>query len=99
MSKVLLPIALSLGLILAYVDSRPNWDDTGLIALALFACTALCGVLAPNRPWMWALATGLWIPLLGIAWARNYGSLLAIPFAFAGAYFGMAVRRMYRPIC
>jgi hypothetical protein len=99
MPKVLLPIAMGLGLIIAYVDSRPNWDDTGLTALALFACSGLCGVLEPNRPWLWALAIGLWIPLLGIASARNYGSLLAIPFAFTGAYFGIAVRKMFRPAC
>ena len=36
MPKVLLPIAIGLGLLIAYVDSRPNWDDTGLTALALF---------------------------------------------------------------
>jgi hypothetical protein len=98
-SKVLLPIALGLGLLIAYVDSRPNWDDTGLTALALLACSGLCGVLGPNRPWLWALAVGVWIPLAGIAFARNYGSLLAILFAFAGAYSGMALRKLFGPIC
>ncbi len=99
MPKAILPIALCLGLMIAYVDSRPNWDDTGLTALALFACACLCGVLEPNRPWLWALAVGLWIPVFGIASSRNFGSLLAIPFAFAGAYFGMAVRKMFRLVC
>jgi hypothetical protein len=94
-----LPIALGLGLLIAYVDSRPNWDDAGLTALALLACSALCGVLNPNRPWLWALAVGRWIPFLGIASARNYGSLLAMHFAFAGAYSGMAFRKMFRPVC
>jgi hypothetical protein len=99
MSKVLLPIALGLGLLIAYVDSRPNWDDAGLTALALLASSGLCGVLAPRRPWVWALAVGIWIPLVGIASARNYGSLLAILFAFAGAYSGMVVRYLCRPVC
>jgi hypothetical protein len=99
MSKFLLPMALGLGLLIAYVDSRPNWDDAGLTALALLACCGLCGVLGPNRPWLWALAVGVWIPFLGIAFARNFGSLLAIPFAFAGAYSGMAFRRLLRPVC
>jgi hypothetical protein len=53
MSKVLLPIALGLGLLIAYVDSRPNWDDSGITALALLACSGLCGALEPNRPWLW----------------------------------------------
>jgi hypothetical protein len=99
MPKILLPIALGMGLTLAYIDSRPHWDDTGLTAVALFACCGLCGVLEPNRPWLWALATGLWIPLVGIALTRNYGSLLAMLFAFAGANAGMVVRKMFRPDC
>jgi hypothetical protein len=28
---------------------------------------------------------------------RNYGTLLALPIAFGGAYAGMAVRRMIIP--
>lgn len=97
MQKVLLPTALALGLFIAYVDSRPNWDDTGLTALALFASCSLWGALAPNRAWLWALAIGLWIPIYGIASASNYGSLLAIVFAFSGAYAGMACRRTLLP--
>ncbi len=99
MSKVLLLLALGFGLLIAYVDSRPNWDDTGVTALALLGCSGVCGVLGPHRPWLWALAIGLWIPVLGIAFARNYGSLLAIVFAFAGAYSGMAFHWLLRPGC
>jgi hypothetical protein len=99
MSKVLLPIALGFGLLICYVDSRPNWDDTGLTAMALLAAGGLCGVLGPNRPWLWALAVGSWIPLYGIASTRNYGSLLAMAFAFAGAYSGSALRKIFRPVC
>lgn len=99
MGKVLLAIALIFGLLIAYVDSRPNWDDTALTAVALVAVSAMCGILGPSRPWLWALAVGSWIPLFGIASARNYGSLLAIPFAFAGAYSGLALRKIFRPAC
>ena len=58
MRKLLLPAALGIGLLIAYVDSRPNWDDTGITALALFACCAVFGALEPKRCWLWALATG-----------------------------------------
>jgi hypothetical protein len=98
MTKLLLPIALGLGLVIAYVDSRPKWDDTGITALALFASCCLWGVLGPDRPWLWALAIGSWIPVLGIASTRNYGSLLALIFAFAGAYLGRALGKMLRPV-
>jgi uncharacterized RDD family membrane protein YckC len=82
--------------LIAYVDSRPTWDDTAVTALAVFICSGVCGVLAPARPWLWALAIGLGIPVLGIALAHNYGSLLALVFAFAGAYLGSAIRKLSR---
>jgi hypothetical protein len=55
------------------------------------------GFLAPGRPWPWALAIGLWIPILGIARAGSFGSLLALLVAFTGAYAGMAIRKMHHP--
>jgi hypothetical protein len=97
MTKLLLPTALGFGLLIAYVDSRPNWDDTGVTALALFASACLWGVPGPDRPWLWALAIGSWTPALGIISAGNYGSLLALIFAFVGAYAGMTVRKTLRP--
>jgi hypothetical protein len=54
--------------------------------------------MGPNRPWLWALVIGSWIPVLGIASASNYGSLLALVFAFAGAYAGMALRKTLLPV-
>ncbi len=98
MSKALLPVASGCGLLIACLDSRPGWDDTGVTALALFACAGVCGVLGPGRPWLGASAVGLWTPFLAIASTRNYGSLLAIAFAFAGAYAGAALRKMFRPV-
>ena len=32
MQKLLVIVALALGLIIAYVDSRPTWDDAGITA-------------------------------------------------------------------
>jgi hypothetical protein len=98
MSKVLLPAAVALGLLIAYVDSRPNWDDTGVIAAAVFAVSGLWGVLGPERPWLWALAVGGWIPVFAIVARGEFASLLALAFAFAGAYAGMGVRRAFRTV-
>jgi hypothetical protein len=95
MQKLLFAVAL--GLLIAYVDSRPSWDDTGVTAAAVLLTCALFGAAGPRRPWLWALAVGLWIPLFGIVSARNYGSLLALLVAFVGAYVGMAFRRKFLP--
>ena len=97
MQKVLLVIAIAMGGLIAYVDSRPKWDDAGVTAAAIVVVCGTLGAAGPNRPWLWALAVGLWIPVLGIAMTRNYGSLLALPIAFGGAYIGMAIRRMIIP--
>jgi hypothetical protein len=94
MQRILFVIAIGLGLAIAYVDSRPNWDDTGITAVAILLSCALLGATRPTKPWIWALAVGLWIPLYGIAVSQNYGSLLALGVAFAGAYAGMALRKI-----
>ncbi len=95
--KLLVPLAVVLGLLIALVDSSPGWDDTGVSAAAVFACCGLLGALHPARPWLWALCVGLWIPALGIAFTHNYGSALALLVAFAGAYVGAFTIRFLSP--
>ena len=90
--------AVAVGLALAYVDSRPSWDDTGVTAGALLLAAFLLAALAPRRPWVVALAVGIWIPLFGIVGRGNYGSLLALVVAFAGAYAGSLLRRVILPV-
>jgi len=89
--------ALALGLGIALVDASPGWDDTGISAAALFAACFLLGAVKPRHPWLWAVAVGLWIPLLTIVphpESPNYATLLALVFALTGAYAGAATRKM-----
>lgn len=95
--RVLLVVGLALGGLLAYVDARPAWDDTGVTAAALLVASGALGYLGPRRPWLWALGLGIWIPLLGIARAANYATLLALAVAFVGAYGGKALRSWLSP--
>ena len=81
-------IAVGIGLLAAYVDSRPNFDYTGVLAIGiLFACFVV-GAIGLKHPWLYALSIGIWIPLHNIIANQNYGSLLALAFAFIGAYLG-----------
>lgn len=92
MQKIFIAIAVIAGLFFAYVDSRPTWDDTGVLAGAILLTCGLIAVIGYQRPWLLALAVGAWIPLRGILITHNYGSILALVIAFVGAYGGWALR-------
>ena len=92
MTRILLPLAVACGLAIAWVDSRPTWDDTGVTAGALVLTAGLFGLLAGRRPWLVALCVGAWLPLFENA--RASVALAVLAFAFAGAYAGYAVRRL-----
>jgi HAAS len=92
MQKALLAIAVICGLFITYVDTRPTWDDTGITAGAILIICGLIALLEHRRPWLVALGVGLWIPLYGLLFAHSFGAIMALAFAFAGAYAGWAVR-------
>ncbi len=91
MQKLLILIAIVIGHIFAYIDSRPNFDDTGILAFAIAITCAIIAYCYPRRPWLWALCVGIWIPLHNYIHGGNFGSILALGFAFAGAYLGAAI--------
>jgi hypothetical protein len=93
MSKLVLLFAIACGLIFAYIDSRPNFDDAGILVFGIVVVAAAFGFVWPIRVWRWALAIGTWIPLFSIIRAGEFASLVAIAFAFAGAYIGAGIRR------
>jgi hypothetical protein len=92
---LILAAALLIGLAIAYVDSRPAWDDAGITAFALLAAGGLTGLLIRRRPWLYALALGIWIPLWGALAGGNFGLFLILPIPFAGVYLGWWLRRNY----
>lgn len=99
MQKILLALAVVAGLFIAYVDSRPTWDDTGITAGAIVLSAGLLTLLGYRRPWLIALAVGLWLPIYEIYKSHNYSlpSLILFPLvilliASIGAYGGWLVR-------
>lgn len=89
----LAPAAALVGLGVAYVDSRPTWDDTGITAGVLLIAAAAAAAVAGRRPWLWALLVGAWTPAFEIALSHQLGSLVALVFAAAGAAAGYAAIR------
>lgn len=86
--------AVAAGASIAWMDTRPHWDDAGITAVTVFLASAVCGVIRPTRAWLWALAIGLWIPMANVALHHTYESSIALAFAFAGAYAGAGLRRL-----
>jgi hypothetical protein len=94
--RVLLVAAVAVGLLIAWVDARPHWDDTGITASLLVLAATVLGFLGPQRPWRWALALGLWIPAHAIMRTPSFGTmplLLVLLLPVAGAYVGRVTRR------
>ena len=96
MQKILLVIAVLLGLLLAYVDASPHWDDTGIMVGALLLGAAVLALLGQRRPWLVALAVGIWIPLRYILLNHDLRMLVVLLFPLAGAYAGWAARLLAR---
>ena len=85
--------ALVVGLLIAFADSSPGWDSTGITAGALLLASGATAYLGQTRPWLWALVVGLPTPLIEMTGSGSTGSLLALVFASAGAAIGWALAR------
>jgi hypothetical protein len=89
---VLLSLGLLSGLCLAYIDSLPKWDDTGILVGSLLLVSALLTFLGYRRPWLLALAVGLWIPLHSLYLSHDPRIMVVFVFPLVGAYTGWAAR-------
>jgi hypothetical protein len=91
-----LVLGLILGLAIAWIDSQPGWDDTGLSVFLILTVSASIGYLTGQKPWLTALAVSIWIPLWAVACTHNYGGFLALVPGFTGAYAGYILKRLGR---
>lgn len=94
MTKYLLSVAVLAGLGIAWVDSRPGWDDAGITAFSLLIVAGLIALVEPRRPWLWAFGVGAWIPLHAIVTAQRWSTLIVLAFPLVGAYGGMGIRKL-----
>jgi hypothetical protein len=96
--EVLLAVmAVGVGVVVAWIDSRPSWDDTGItVGLLLLASTGLA-FLGGRRPWLWALLVGAPLPAVEIVTEGTLASLIALTFAAVGAAIGWGLRRAIEP--
>ena len=86
--------AVVFGIAIAWIDSQSNWDDSGISAFLVLLVSMLAGYMAESKPWLIALAVGIWIPIYGIISVQNFGSLLALLPGFIGAYTGWWIAKI-----
>lgn len=91
---VMLFLAFLGGLAIAYVNSSPNWSNTGVIVGLIFISSALLSFINTRYAWLWALLIGIWVPLTSVLTDSNYNALLALAFAYFGAFLGFFVKKI-----
>jgi hypothetical protein len=92
----LVAAALAAGLAIAFIDSRPTWDDTAITVGALFTVSAALSAVASRRPWLWGLLVGMWIPIFEIRPGLPAAPLAALAFAIVGSVLGWVVAQFLR---
>jgi hypothetical protein len=90
-------VAIGAGLGLAFLDSQPGYDSTGITAVGL-AISALIAVMIEGsgrvlRVAALAVLVGIWIPIVEFASPGSSGSLLSFVFSTVGAFIGWVIVR------
>ena len=91
-SVILLSLATLSGLAIAWIDSQPTWDDTGITVIIVMLVAAIFGFFTSKKIWLTALAVSIWIPIVSIITTHDFGGLLALIPGFVGAYFGYFIK-------
>ncbi len=93
-----LAISVTFGIGIAYVDSRPGFDATGMTVVALFLVAALAAAVGRRRPWLWALLVGAWVPLFEVPPSGSAAPFAALVITGCGAAAGsLLARAIVRP--
>ncbi len=92
MSRIAGVLAVAAGGLIAWVDTRPTWDDTGMTAGALLITAGLAALVGLR----WWLAAILVVCPLLLAEVRSAGLavVLAPGFAVVGGIGGSLLRRV-----
>jgi hypothetical protein len=85
-------LAVTLGAGIAWVDTRPTWDDTGVTAGALLLTAGLAA--GAGLRW-WAAALLVAVPILVAEMSTaGWGISITLAFTAAGSLLGATLRRM-----
>ncbi|MEO8480167.1 MAG: hypothetical protein ABI542_11105 [Gemmatimonadota bacterium] len=83
--------ALVLGCAIAYIDTRPTWDDTGVtVGLVVLVAGSLAAVSPPMR-WLIGLAVGVPVLVMNVLASGGWSSSIAVAVAIMAAGVGGAI--------
>jgi len=82
------------GLLIAWNDTRPYWDDTAISVFLIITSAALFAFLAGKKPWLIALAVGIWVPLFIFYSTYDFKIFLVLIPAFIGAYINFFIKKI-----
>ena len=88
--------ALAAGSVIAYIDSSPGWDDTGITVGLILLSAGVLGVFVPRRAWLMGVFVGGLTPLVEIPAGPGAGSLAAVAVAVGASYAGAGLRLLVR---
>jgi hypothetical protein len=96
-----LAVALATGLAGAYLDTRPGFDDTGLLVFALLIGGTVAAAVAGRVGPLWIAtliaAVGLPVPVAELAAGGSAASLAAVAVAAIGVAAGVGITRLLHP--
>ena len=92
--RLLTPIATFMGLGIAWLDSRPGYDATGVTVVLLLLGAMAVAAASGRRPWLWAVQVGVWVPLFEIGGPTGAASLAALVVTISGAAIGYVIARI-----
>jgi hypothetical protein len=84
---------LALGLVIAAIDSRPTWDDTGVTVGLLVVAAAAVAFVDRRRPWLWAVLVGAPLAMIEVPTTGSLAPLAGLAFAAVGAAVGWLLTR------
>jgi hypothetical protein len=91
-------MAVGSGIAIAWMDSRPGFDATGVTVVSLVVAAGLAVVIASARSLPFAgllgVLVGIWVPILELGGSAGGAPLAALVFSVAGALGGAAAARM-----
>ena len=76
------------------LDSSPGWDDTAVTASLLAVTAATATLVAGRFPWLFAVTTGMFVPLFELGEIAGWGPLAAFLFSGAGSAAGWIATRL-----